>query len=53
MRDNLEQQMIKAMEWLKEQAKQIDYGTVTLTVIRHGKTWRLEKGVTEKIMVKE
>ncbi len=46
-------QIIKAIAWLQDQIKHIEYGNITLTIIRHGKTTRLEKTITEKIQVRE
>ncbi len=44
-------QILKAIAWLQDQAGLIEYGNITLTIIRHGQTTRLEKTVTEKEQV--
>lgn len=46
-------QILKAIAWLQAQIKRVQYGTVTLTIIRHGETTRLEKCITEKVQVQE
>ncbi len=53
MVNNMDPQVIKAIEWIQDQARRIEYGNVTLTIIRHGKTWRVEKTVTEKVLVED
>jgi len=47
MNNKLEQ----AVAWIIRQAGCVEYGNITLTIIRHGKTTRLEKTVTEKVQV--
>ncbi len=46
-------QIIKATAWLQDQINRVEYGNITLTIIRHGKSTRLEKTVTEKVQIEE
>ncbi len=45
--------IIKEIAWLQDQIGRLEYGDITLKIIRHGKTTRLEKIITEKIQVDE
>jgi hypothetical protein len=47
----IDPQILKAIAWLQDQIKRVEYGTITLTVIRHGETTRMEKTTTEKVQV--
>jgi hypothetical protein len=43
--------ILKAIAWLQEQIGRVEYGEIILTIVRHGKTTRLEKTIMEKEQV--